>query len=149
MQKIKLYTEPKKYIVIEVATEEQAKEVEKLNRALWRQAKSDKKEIAVSRYERKSAESDGEDSSLLEKIKDEDPTPEERYIEREDHQEKDRLLLVLGQAVKTLKPEQQEIIRMAFTENKSHAEIGQALGISKQAIQQRMETIIKKLKTFF
>lgn len=80
---------------------------------------------------------------------DEDSDIEEQYIEKEDNEEREQMLKVLQKAVVTLKPDQQEIIKMAFTENRSHAEIGQALGVSKQAIQQRIETILKKLKTFF
>ena len=55
----------------------------------------------------------------------------------------------LRRVIKALSKDQQEILKMAFEENKSHSEIGEAFGVSKQAIQQRMETILKKLKKLF
>jgi len=142
--KTKLYYETKKYMVID-ATEEQAKEIAELNKEMWRQEK------AVKKYERSMDEMEklNDEGKMKMQFIDEDSDIEEQYIEKEDNEEREQMLKVLQKAVVTLKPDQQEIIKMAFTENRSHAEIGQALGVSKQAIQQRIETILKKLKTFF
>ena len=84
MQKVKLYTEPKKYIVIEVE-DDQVEKVAELNRALWRQAKVEKKEIAMSKYQKNA---DEDEDRMEDKIEDKDSNIEEQYIAQEDLQEK-------------------------------------------------------------
>lgn len=77
---------------------------------------------------------------------DESPTIEELLVEKENDIERNTALISLQDAVASLKPYQQEMIKMFFYENKSYVEIGQAFGISKQSAFERMQTILKKLK---
>ena len=137
MKSIK-YFDGKKTISIAV-NEETAQVYQQIKRKEWQQERASKRhEYSFEVMAENGMQFIDEDSDI-----------EEQYIEKEDNEEREQMLKVLQKAVVTLKPDQQEIIKMAFTENKSHAEIGQALGVSKQAIQQRIETILKRLKTFF
>lgn len=80
---------------------------------------------------------------------DDESDVELQFIKQEERVEKSKLLIHLQDAVGSLNPYQRKMVKMFFYQNKSYSEIGQALGVSKQAIHQRMETILKKLKTFF
>jgi RNA polymerase sigma factor (sigma-70 family) len=69
--------------------------------------------------------------------------------ELETQQEWDGKLMMLPSALKNLKPDQRKILQMIFGEGKSYEEVGKVFGVSKMAICYRLQTILKKLKTFF
>ena len=117
--------------------EETAQAYQEIKRAEWRQEKS------KQRHEQFSLETLSEAGM---QFIDEKSNIEEQLILKEEQIEKKRLLILLQDAVASLKPSQRKMIKMAFYENKTHSEIGQVLGISKQAVQQQMQTILKKLK---
>ncbi len=135
MKNIK-YFDGKKTIDIAV-NEETAQAYQEIKRAEWRQEKS------KQRHEQFSLETLSEAGM---QFIDEKSNIEEQLILKEEQIEKKRLLILLQDAVASLKPSQRKMIKMVFYENKTHSEIGQVLGISKQAVQQQMQTILKKLK---
>lgn len=135
MKNIK-YFDGKKTIDIAV-NEETAQAYQEIKRAEWRQEKSKHK------YEKFSLETLSEAGM---QFIDEESNIEEELILKEEQVERRKLLILLQDAVASLKPSQRKMIKMAFYENKTHSEIGQVLGISKQAVQQQMQTILKKLK---
>ena len=49
-------------------------------------------------------------------------------------------------AISKLKPRQQQIIYMAYFENKTQEEIAKALGVSQQAISESLPRLLAKLK---
>lgn len=59
---------------------------------------------------------------------------------------KDDIYSFLGQAVKLLNQKQQHLIYQVFYDNKSLTEIAKEQGISKSAITQQMQVILKKLR---
>ena len=120
--------------------EETAQAYQEIRRMEWRQEKS------KQRHEQLSLET-LTDAGM--QFADEDSNIEEKLITKEDRLEKDKLLILLQGAVASLKPYQRKMVKMAFYENKSYSEIGQAFGISKQSAFERMQTILKKLKKSF
>lgn len=122
------------------ATEEVAHAYQEIRRMEWRQEK------AKQRHEQFSLET-LTDAGM--QFADEDSNIEEKLITKEEQLEKDKLLILLQGAVASLKPYQRKMVKMAFYENKSYSEIGQAFGISKQSAFERMQTILKKLKKSF
>lgn len=122
------------------ATEEVAHAYQEIRRMEWRQEK------AKQRHEQFSLET-LTDAGM--QFADEDSNIEEQLITKEERLEKDKLLILLQGAVASLKPYQRKMVKMAFYENKSYSEIGQAFGISKQSAFERMQTILKKLKKSF
>lgn len=121
-------------------TEKVAQAYQEIKRSEWRQEKMQQ------RYEIFSFEALTEAGM---QFVDDESDILEQIIKKEEQLEKRRLLTHLQDAVHCLNAQQQKIIRMVFYENKSHSEIGQAFGVSKQAIHQQLKTILKKLKTFF
>ncbi len=53
----------------------------------------------------------------------------------------------LHRAMKYLRPDQRELIRKAFWENKSQAEIARAEGVTEDAVRKRLVRIYKRLRT--
>ena len=120
--------------------EETAQGYQEIRRIEWRQEK------AKQRHEQLSLET-LTDAGM--QFADEDSNIEEQLITKEERLEKDKLLILLQGAVASLEPYQRKMVKMAFYENKSYSEIGQAFGISKQSAFERMQTILKKLKKSF
>jgi len=133
------YFDGKKTIKIET-TEEVAQTYQEIKKTEWRQEKAKKRHEQFSL----NALSDAGMQFI-----DEESDIEFQFAQKEECVEKSKLLINLQDAVDSLKPYQRKMVKMFFYQNKSYSEIGQALGVSKQAIHQRMETILKKLKTFF
>ena len=121
-------------------TEEVAQAYQEIKRNEWQQEKS------KQRHEQFSLET-LTDAGM--QFADEDSDIAEQLITKEERLEKDKLLILLQGAVVSLEPYQRKMIKMAFYENKSYSEIGQAFGISKQSAFERMQTILKKLKKSF
>ena len=59
---------------------------------------------------------------------------------------KDDIYSLLGQAVKLLNQKQQNLVYQVFYNNKSLTEIAKEQGVSKSAITQQMQVILKKLR---
>lgn len=59
---------------------------------------------------------------------------------------KDDIYSLLGQAVKLLNQKQQNLVYQVFYSNKSLTEIAKKQGVSKSAITQQMQVILKKLR---
>ena len=59
---------------------------------------------------------------------------------------KDDIYSLLGQAVKLLNQKQQNLVYQVFYSNKSLTEIAKKQGVSKAAITQQMQVILKKLR---
>lgn len=59
---------------------------------------------------------------------------------------KDDIYSLLGQAVKLLNQKQQNLVYQVFYSNKSLTEIAKEQGVSKSAITQQMQVILKKLR---
>ena len=59
---------------------------------------------------------------------------------------KDGIYSLLGQAVKLLNQKQQNLVYQVFYNNKSLTEIAKEQGVSKSAITQQMQVILKKLR---
>ena len=135
MKTIKYYN-GKTTIEVEVA-EKVSQAHQEIKRAEWRQEKS------IQRHEQFSIE---KLSEMGMQFADEENDIENKLILKEEQEEQRKKLFRLKNAVSSLEPEQQKIIKMSFYENKSYSEIGQALGISKQSAFDRMQTILKKLK---
>jgi len=138
MKKIKYYN-GKKTIEVEV-TDEFEKEYQILKRKEWRNTK------AKQRNENYSLDFLNETGI---QFIDENSNIEEIYFEKENRMLTQKRIKTLHTAMKSLSPKQQKIVELAFYKNKTHSEIGQAMGVSKQSIQQQMQTIYKKLKKFF
>jgi len=130
------YHNGKTTIEVEV-TEKVSQAHQEIKRAEWRQEKS------IQRHEQFSIE---KLSEMGMQFADEKNDIENKLILKEEQEEQRKKLFRLKNAVSSLEPEQQKIIKMSFYENKSYSEIGQALGISKQSAFDRMQTILKKLK---
>ena len=130
------YHNGKTTIEVEV-TEKVSQAHQEIKRAEWRQEKS------IQRHEQFSIE---KLSEMGMQFADEKNDIENKLILKEEQEEQRKKLFRLKNAVSSLEPEQQKIIKMSFYENKSYSEIGQALGISKQSAFDRMQTIFKKLK---
>lgn len=138
MKNIK-YFDGKRNIDIAV-NEETAQAYQEIKRTEWRQEK------LKQRHEKLSLENLSEVGM---QFIDEDSNIEEQIILKEEQIEKRKLLIILQDAMTSLQPYQRKMIKMAFYDNKSYAEIGQAFGISKQSAFERMQTILKKLKNFY
>ena len=77
-----------------------------------------------------------------------DPQPDmlDMLIEAEDISDEHEKLRA---GVDSLSKEQREILRLRFFENKHIKEIASIYGITYQAVQNRLNKVIKKLKSFF
>lgn len=73
-------------------------------------------------------------------------TPEELLIERA---ERRNMHAVLKKALTSLLPKQRILIKQIYIENKSLKEIANDLGITYQAIQNRLTKILRKLRKLF
>ncbi|MDR3022250.1 MAG: hypothetical protein LBU60_06240 [Clostridiales bacterium] len=76
-----------------------------------------------------------------------DYNPEYLILNEIEIQEKEMLLNKLQAAIKKLTPEQQKTIRLS-QEMKS-ADIAEYFGVSRQAVEQRIQVILKKLRKYF
>lgn len=122
-------------ITIEV-TEQVAETMKEARRAEWR---NDAKE----KYHNSSL-TDMESTGKL--FGDKASSAEELMVEREERVEQNKKL---RSGMDNLTPEQRKIIKMRFVERMELTEIAEELGITYQAVQQRLKTILKKLKKLF
>ena len=135
----------KKYRLVEVDTGEQAELVKELNRDFERE---DKRAKALwARYQ--SLEELAEQGEI---IKDDSPDPEETLLQKERLKQ---MKVLTHKALKKLSPRQQEIVRMAYFEEKSQAEIARELGITEGSVSITLERakvnlrkILEKSKKF-
>lgn len=135
MKKI-FYYDGKKNIEIE-AEEKLAKDFQEIKKAEWRLEKSLKKSLSLE--------------SLVEagmQFEEAGGNFEELLIAKEEQKERKKLLFVLKKALKILNTDQQNIIKMKFFEGKNDTDISRIIGISRQAVQCRLETIFAKIKKF-
>lgn len=56
--------------------------------------------------------------------------------------------IVVLEAIKTLNPRQQNLIKLVFYENKSLTEIAKEQSVSKSAITQQLQVVLRKMKKF-
>lgn len=73
-------------------------------------------------------------------------SPEEKLLESEEKKENK---CKLQAALTSLLPEQKELVTLVYVKNMSLKDIAEKYGISYQAVQNRMEKILKKLKKYF
>ncbi|MDR3022293.1 MAG: sigma-70 family RNA polymerase sigma factor [Clostridiales bacterium] len=133
MVKIK-YFNGKENIEIEVTKEIDA-EIAKLDRADGVQKKQ------VSRH--------WTQDDCLNEICSNEYNPEYILISKIESQEKDLQIDNLKNAIQQLTQEQQKILKLYYFQDMDSVEMAGYFGVSKQAVQQRIQVILKKLKKYF
>lgn len=139
--KKKVYYKLNRYQVtkVEVETAEQEQAVKMLNRDTDRFAKSE--DTYRERYA--SLDEMYEESGF--EPADDNPSPEEQFIESERQAE---IKKQVHKAIRQLKPRQQVMVQMVFFEDKSQDEVAEHFDINKQAVSNAMQRIYAALKKF-
>lgn len=137
MKTIKYY-DGTKNIAVEVS-DDVAQGYQEIKREEWRQEYHIRtKNISSNALEESGFQFEDKDSDLQANI--------DRAEESSEHTGR---LAALQTMLTTLTPEQRQIIALKFYQQKNDTEIGQMLGITRQAVQSRIETIFKKIKKVF
>lgn len=137
--KKKVYYKLNRYQVtkVEVETAEQEQAVKMLNRDTDRFAKSE------DTYRERYASLDEMYEETGYEPADDNPNPEEQFIESERQAE---IKKQVHKALRQLNPRQQAMVQMVFFEDKSQDEVAEYFGISKQAVSNAMQRIYAALK---
>ena len=136
MKKVTYKIEQFKSMTIEVESDEQVQKIEELNRDFERTDRQNR------RIKAKTDSLDQMYEAGCELIAD-TPTPEEALLQSKEESEVKKRV---HNAISKLKPRQQQIIYMAYFENKTQEEIAKALGVSQQAISESLPRLLAKLK---
>jgi RNA polymerase sigma factor (sigma-70 family) len=70
-------------------------------------------------------------------------------IEKEDREEHEKMLLKLRSVLSCLTNEQKKIVMLKYVKSMTDTEIGRRLGITRQAVQNRLRKIYAKLRKSF
>lgn len=137
--KKKVYYKLNRYQVtkVEVETAEQEQAVKMLNRDTDRFAKSE------DTYRERYASLDEMYEETGYEPADDNPNPEEQFIESERQAE---IKKQVHKALRQLNPRQQAMVQMVFFEDKSQDEVAEYFGIGKQAVSNAMQRIYAVLK---
>ena len=137
--KKKVYYKLNRYQVtkVEVETVEQEQAVKMLNRDTDRFAKSE------DSYRERYASLDEIYEETGYEPADDNPNPEEQFIESERQTE---IKKQVHKALRQLNPRQQAMVQMVFFEDKSQDEVAEYFGIGKQAVSNAMQRIYAALK---
>ena len=137
--KKKVYYKLNRYQVteVEVETEKQEQAVKMLNRDTDRFAKSE------DTYRERYAFLDEMYEETGYEPADDNPSPEEQFIESERQAE---IKKQVHKALRQLNPRQQAMVQKVFFEDKSQDEVAEYFGISKQAVSNAMQRIYAALK---
>lgn len=122
-------------VEIEVS-EEMANEMREIRRYEWRQE-------SKARYHCTSMDRIEAKGSMFADPK---GSPEEQLIAEEDHKKEQESL---ANALESLSAEQRKIVQMRFYDGMELQEIADEFGVTKQAIFNRIQKILKKLKKVF
>lgn len=139
MKKVTYKIEQFKSITVEVETEEQAQQIEELNRDFERTDRQDR---------RIKAKTDSLDQMYEEtgyEPVDDGESPEEHYIERERNAE---LKKKIAKAMEELTEKQKIVVYKTFWEEKTLREISRELNVHHSSIEEIYMAAIKKLKKF-
>lgn len=125
------YFDGKKIVEVKV-TQEVASGYQEIRRTDWRIKKAQSRHECSLGFE---IADDSNPSSLLDEI-----------VIKQERQAK---IEQLKQALPNLSPSQKELIYLKFHKNYSDTEIAKVLGVTRQAVQNRLKKIFEKLKKYF
>ena len=136
MKKVTYKIEQFKSMTIEVESDEQVQKIEELNRDFERTDRQNR------RIKAKTDSLDQMYEAGCELIAD-TPTPEEALLQSEEESEVKKRV---HNAISKLKPRQQQIIYMAYFENKTQCEVAGILAVTQVQISRNERKILAKLR---